>query len=87
MSSRSILDSIQERIDLLTRHLENSSSCVLDEQRHLDPETVESAYWHAGYRAALIDVAALLRNAIPVDRKRDKESGCLSVARDGAHLH
>jgi hypothetical protein len=32
------------------------------EQRHLDPGTIERAYWHHGYLAALRDVLALTGN-------------------------
>jgi hypothetical protein len=35
--------------------LENAPYCSSD-QRHLDENTPERAYWHYGYRAALLDV-------------------------------
>lgn len=40
--------------------LDGNWSKVLDAQRHLDRDTDECAYWHAGYHQALADVLGLL---------------------------
>jgi hypothetical protein len=36
-------------------HLDGGWSKTLDAQRHLDVDTDECAYWHAGYHQALSD--------------------------------
>lgn len=40
----------------------NAPNCQ-EEQRHLDAESDERAYWHYGYMIAMRDVLALLGNA------------------------
>lgn len=38
---------------------DNAPYCNAD-QKHLDENTVERAYWHYGYRAALLDAIRLI---------------------------
>lgn len=40
--------------------LDGNWSKVLEAQRHLDRDTDECAYWHAGYHQALADVLGVL---------------------------
>jgi hypothetical protein len=44
----------------LSRELADVAPYSFTDQRHLDPNTPERAYWHQGYRAALTDVLHLL---------------------------
>jgi len=50
------------RRDLAEWLSEHAPNCR-DEQRHLDAETNERAYWHYGYMVAMSDVLALLGSA------------------------
>ena len=54
------LEAIQERIDSLTKWLEENGDGCAEKQRHLDAGTCERAYWHYGYLMALRDVIAYL---------------------------
>lgn len=54
----------------LRRHRDNIRDWLDDEapytaldQRHLDADTPERAYWHHGYQAALTDVLEILSSA------------------------
>ncbi|HMN38742.1 MAG TPA: hypothetical protein PKD49_13675 [Hyphomicrobium sp.] len=87
MPTRRAVHSIATRIDLITRHIDDAAVAHLKEQRHLDAQSVESAYWHAGYRSALIDALNVLENANPDGCRWDKEAGCPSAFRDGKDFH
>ena len=60
MSNKRPVDLIAKRILQLESWLEDAAPYVPFDQRHLDSGTPEQAYWHLGYRAALIDVLAEL---------------------------
>ena len=47
-----------ERLHKLDHWLEEQAVYVRHDQRHLEQNTPEQAYWHLGYRAALRDVLA-----------------------------
>lgn len=87
MSLSRAIRSLTDRIDRLTSHLEDDCCGHLDAQLHLDHETSESAYWHAGYRAALIDALRLMQAADAGDRRLDSISGFPSDAPDGGSYH
>jgi len=54
------VQSITAKAADLTRWLgENAPDCETS-QKHLDPGTVEQAYWHYGYACAVRDLLALL---------------------------
>lgn len=81
-------DVISERIESLTSYLENSPrACELSQQRHLDSGTPEQAYWHAGYRTALIDALRLVLGAQILAHTTDNEDGCPLDARDEKSFH
>ena len=50
------LDAIRARHDALQRELADAAPYAAADQRHLDANTPERAYWHLGYIAALTDV-------------------------------
>lgn len=47
---------MQFRADGIKEWLDETAPYVFADQRHLDENTPERAYWHYGYRAALLDV-------------------------------
>jgi hypothetical protein len=51
---------LQERLDSIRQWLDDNAPYTEHDQRHLDANTPERAYWHHGYQAALADVIALL---------------------------
>jgi hypothetical protein len=51
---------LQRRRDGIRHWLDDEAPYTDADQRHLDQNTPERAYWHHGYQAALDDVIALL---------------------------
>ena len=51
---------LDRRISAIEAWLRENSPEVVQEQRHLDADTLERAYWHYGYLVALRDVRKLL---------------------------
>lgn len=87
MSLARAIHNLTDRIDRLTRHLDAHDRADLDAQLHLDHETSESTYWHAGYRAALIDALRLMQAAEARGHTADSRSGFPSDAPDGGSYH
>jgi hypothetical protein len=58
------IQKFQARADGIGKWLKNTAPHVVDEQKHLDDGSVERAYWHYGYRAALLDAIRLLEGGI-----------------------
>ena len=59
---------LQRRRDGIRQWLDDEAPYTESDQRHLDANTPERAYWHHGYQAALSDVIEMLT---PTDRKSD----------------
>lgn len=55
-----LADKIRRRRDALGRELADVAPYSFTDQKHLDANTPERAYWHQGYRAALSDVLKML---------------------------
>lgn len=70
MSERSKITELQQRRDNLRAWLDEEAPYTAFEQKHLDADTPERAYWHHGYQAALADVIEMLSSA---DRKYGSE--------------
>ena len=51
---------LRRRRDGIRQWLDDEALYTDADQRHLDQNTPERAYWHHGYQAALDDVIALL---------------------------
>jgi hypothetical protein len=51
------------RRDNIRQWLEMEAPYAAFDQKHLDADSPERAYWHHGYQAALTDVLHLLRRA------------------------
>lgn len=56
-----MIDKFQERADGIGKWLNDNAPYCFADQKHLDENTPERAYWHYGYRAALIDVMKQLK--------------------------
>ncbi len=54
--AQSLEDVLDRRVAELMDWLNENAPEIGEEQRHLDAETPERAYWHFGYMAALRDV-------------------------------
>lgn len=51
---------LQQRRDGIREWLDLEAPFAEVDQRHLDADTPERAYWHHGYQAALADIIDLL---------------------------
>ena len=47
---------LESRRDAIRTWLEDEAPFTFSDQKHLDANTPERAYWHHGYQAALNDV-------------------------------
>lgn len=63
MQSQTLEDVLDSRRKDIAEWLSNNAPACQHEQRHLDADTDERAYWHYGYMAAMSDVLALLGTA------------------------
>lgn len=59
---------LRQRRDGIRQWLDEEAPYTECDQRHLDADTPERAYWHHGYQAALGDILALLT---PLAQKSD----------------
>jgi hypothetical protein len=60
MSIKRKISLLQQRRDDIREWLDLEAPFAEVDQRHLDADTPERAYWHHGYQAALADIIALL---------------------------
>lgn len=60
MSAEESLANLVERRDRIREWLAGEAAYTKIEQKHLDPDTPEQAYWHHGYQSALDDMIELL---------------------------
>jgi hypothetical protein len=82
------IKTILNRIDAVSALIDSGTNAVeLAQQRHLDAASPERAYWHAGYRSALIDALRLLETADEQVHNGDSAGGCRWDARDGKNFH
>jgi hypothetical protein len=63
MPAKSTLALLQRRRDDIRGWLDDEAPYTAFEQKHLDADTPERAYWHHGYQAALADMLDMLRSA------------------------
>jgi hypothetical protein len=61
MSAEKDLKVLVERRDRIREWLAGQAEPATSEQKHLDADTPERAYWHHGYQAALDDMLKLLK--------------------------
>lgn len=60
MSIKRKISLLEQRRDDIREWLDLEAPFAEVDQRHLDADTPERAYWHHGYHAALADIIALL---------------------------
>lgn len=63
MSDGNNIACIQRRRDGIREWLDEEAPLAAVEQKHLDADSPERAYWHHGYQAALSDVLDMLTTA------------------------
>lgn len=61
MSAEERLAILAKRRDQIREWLAGKASYTGSDQKHLEADTPEQAYWHHGYQSALDDVIALLK--------------------------
>lgn len=66
-----IASAIRTRLGGIREWMAEEAPYVAADQRHLDTNTPERAYWHYGYQAALADVLALIEGR----SSQDHDSG------------
>jgi hypothetical protein len=60
MSDQHNIDLLRQRRDGIQAWLDDEAPYAAADQRHLDANTPERAYWHHGYQSALSDIIDLL---------------------------
>lgn len=60
MSAEERLEILAQRRDQIREWIAGKASYTRTDQKHLDPDTPEQAYWHHGYQSALDDILELL---------------------------
>jgi hypothetical protein len=55
-----VTSAIRKRMEGIRKWMADEAPYVTADQRHLDENTPERAYWHYGYQAALSDVLRLI---------------------------
>jgi hypothetical protein len=63
MSESNPFSLLRRRRDSIRDWLDDEAPYTAHDQRHLDQDTPERAYWHHGYQAALTDVLEMLSSA------------------------
>jgi hypothetical protein len=63
MSESNPFSFLRRRRDNIRDWLDDEAPYTALDQRHLDADTPERAYWHHGYQAALTDVLEILSSA------------------------
>jgi hypothetical protein len=66
-----IISAIRARLQGIREWMAEEAPYVTADQKHLDANTPERAYWHYGYQAALGDVLALLEGT-PIQERRNR---------------
>jgi hypothetical protein len=72
-------DALRLRMLGIRAQLDGDWSGQVDGQRHLDRDTPECAYWHAGYHQALADILARGSNTVTISGIEDTSTRCLAV--------
>jgi hypothetical protein len=60
MSAEERLEVLAQRRDEIRDWLSGEASFTRTDQKHLDSDTPEQAYWHHGYQSALDDIIKFL---------------------------
>lgn len=57
------MDNLEERLKDIEGWITDNAPYVIADQKHLDANSPEQAYWHYGYLVALRDVLRLLQRS------------------------
>ena len=74
MARKKNISLLRRRRDDIREWLDIEAPFTEVDQKHLDADTPERAYWHHGYQAALADIIELLNE----DRRKSGSGGILN---------
>jgi hypothetical protein len=74
MARKKNISLLRRRRDDIREWLDIEAPFTEVDQKHLDADTPERAYWHHGYQAALADIIELLN----ADRRKSGTGGILN---------
>jgi hypothetical protein len=74
MARKKNISLLRRRRDDIREWLDIEAPFTEVDQKHLDADTPERAYWHHGYQAALADIIDLLN----ADRRKSGSGGILN---------
>ncbi|HET9397022.1 MAG TPA: hypothetical protein VFO36_13325 [Nitrospiraceae bacterium] len=74
MARKKNISLLRRRRDDIREWLDIEAPFTEVDQKHLDADTPERAYWHHGYQAALADIIELLN----ADRRKSGSGGILN---------
>ena len=74
MARKKNISLLRRRRDNIREWLDIEAPFTEVDQKHLDADTPERAYWHHGYQAALADIIALL----DAERRKSGSGGILN---------
>jgi hypothetical protein len=74
MARQKNISLLRRRRDDIREWLDIEAPFTEVDQKHLDADTPERAYWHHGYQAALADIIELLNE----DRRKSGSGGILN---------
>ena len=67
-----IASAIRGRLRGIREWMAEEAPYVVADQRHLDANTPERAYWHYGYQAALSDILAMMEGRSNLDHRSQR---------------
>jgi hypothetical protein len=74
MARKKNISLLRRRRDDIREWLDTEAPFTEVDQKHLDADTPERAYWHHGYQAALADII----NLLDVERRKSGSGGILN---------
>jgi hypothetical protein len=74
MARKKNISLLRRRRDDIREWLDTEAPFTDVDQRHLDADTPERAYWHHGYQAALADII----NLLDAERRKSGSGGILN---------
>jgi hypothetical protein len=74
MARKKNISLLRRRRDDIREWLDTEAPFTDVDQKHLDADTPERAYWHHGYQAALADILSLL----DAERQKSGSAGILN---------
>jgi hypothetical protein len=78
-----IASAIRSRMEGIREWIADEAPYITADQRHLDANTPERAYWHYGYQAALGDALAFIERSSQGTPRPDTSNSPRSGDQDG----